>query len=358
MRRWRSQAVVAVAWLLCGCTVTAPGAEAFYSDPGNTDTGVVETDTGAAAADTAVADSGVVDSGVVDSGVADVDQGPFTANPCWETKCTTAVNKCKASTGCVALAACVKKGGTVADCAQSLGNNAQEQSLFAKIETCGYGSCTAPSQGSCSAPGKNGSANRCDQRDPMWLCNCDQDCVVYGDCCSDLQSVCYGTGGGSADAGGSETTDTVKSPECGNGICEIGEAAATCPVDCKAAYTCGDGLCGQYEGMCAKDCLGGCVAQNCSPQYLACENDQDCAGLYAFIRYGNCYEDNGCSDAKCGAKFCTEAMKSCQASSSCMSLYACISSCSDQSCIDETCVAPLAAKLFALQECLQDKCGS
>lgn len=41
---------------------------------------------------------------------------------------------------------------------------------------------------------------------------------------------------------------------CGNGLCEAGESSATCPVDC-GLNGCGDGKCTGVEAFyCSKDC--------------------------------------------------------------------------------------------------------
>jgi hypothetical protein len=46
-------------------------------------------------------------------------------------------------------------------------------------------------------------------------------------------------------------------PECGNGICEIGENDTVCAVDCIYPGFCGDGECNGYENfdLCPEDCL-------------------------------------------------------------------------------------------------------
>ncbi len=47
-------------------------------------------------------------------------------------------------------------------------------------------------------------------------------------------------------------------PQCGNGICETGENASSCPTDCKPAAQCGNGICetGENASSCPTDCSG------------------------------------------------------------------------------------------------------
>ena len=51
-------------------------------------------------------------------------------------------------------------------------------------------------------------------------------------------------------------------PVCGNGTCEQGENADSCPGDCASTGKCGDGLCGNGETF--ENCAGDCMEPTCS----------------------------------------------------------------------------------------------
>ncbi len=94
----------------------------------------------------------------------------------------------------------------------------------------------------------------------LYMINCDGN-----DSCGWSASAGYydcGTAGGSDPSGSfSISCSTSTGPVCGNGTCESGETATSCPADCKTTTpaVCGDGKCQAPEtsDSCPSDCLIG-----------------------------------------------------------------------------------------------------
>lgn len=65
-------------------------------------------------------------------------------------------------------------------------------------------------------------------------------------------------------------------PACGDGVCEFGENAATCAVDCQ--MSCGDGLCtgGENARTCDSDCPAQCGDGACSHDEVPSSCPADC----------------------------------------------------------------------------------
>jgi hypothetical protein len=147
---------------------------------------------------------------------------------------------------------------------------------------------------------------------------------------------------------------------CGDGICDSGETAESCPEDCSV---CGDNLCTGDEtpATCAVDCYDMCIDSDGGRDYYvkgkisarfylfdepylleewdACEPGSR-HNLYEFICEGDYYatvkyecpgycEDGACHDAVCGDGFCdpAEDVISCGLD--------CATSCGDGYCIDD-----------------------
>ncbi|MBQ1926561.1 MAG: hypothetical protein II180_10655, partial [Proteobacteria bacterium] len=69
-------------------------------------------------------------------------------------------------------------------------------------------------------------------------------------------------------------------PVCGNGMCESGETASTCPADCKNSPVCGNGTCesGETVSTCPADCKNSPVCGNgtCESGETASSCPADC----------------------------------------------------------------------------------
>jgi len=201
-----------------------------------------------------------------------------------------------------------------------------------------------PAQAQCSGACGGGAADG--------SCYCDEACFEYGDCCGDVCTACptlAGCGGGNPgqgcgnvsyegccegqtlkycennqlktidcnqgpscgwqpegnfyDCGTSGSPDPSGmnpmncggggvNPICGNGACEAGENATSCPADCGGGTKCGNGICEQGESVgCPADCGGETVCGN-----GICE-----AGESAATCPGDCNsQPAGCGDKECG----------------------------------------------------------
>ena len=216
-----------------------------------------------------------------------------------------------------------------------------------------------PPTGSC--------AGKCGQYDKTWSCQCDTKCAsaANNDCCGDLATACPATSpivtcvetncptdvaACTADPACAKVLDCAKNctdqnclfgcvggsggfgnlppalqgvyncgnkancfqgggptaPVCGDGKCDTGETAASCPKDCGTTTppVCGDGKCdaGETAANCPKDCgstgtptLDQCIQSNCTASYTKCAADPACLAGLACVEGGkqiwNCVTD-------------------------------------------------------------------
>jgi hypothetical protein len=160
--------------------------------------------------------------------------------------------------------------------------------------------CTGPD--TCSATGNcNGIPLKCDDGnictmdscDPMFGCKpaamADGTACVTGDLC--LQSTCQ--------AAACTTIKNLCVGNCGNGTCDPGEDATTCPKDCQPVGKCGDGKCtpGETLQSCGFDCssITACAQTKCAPVTAACSTDPKCVSAVNCTI--TCGSDKLCSNA-------------------------------------------------------------
>jgi hypothetical protein len=90
---------------------------------------------------------------------------------------------------------------------------------------------------------------------------------------------------------------------CGNGKCDAGEDPGSCPADCKPPAGCGDGQCssGEKANTCPFDCdpQGKCLFSKCQSQTLACFTSTPCGQMYQCV--GQCQGNQTCAQ-NCAAK--------------------------------------------------------
>jgi hypothetical protein len=208
-------------------------------------------------------------------------------NECWGEKCPTELDACKAQPSCVAWNQCslIDDDDEKTTCYQGVGEKNPDHIdaetgnhvLYYALQECGWKACNDPNAGSCADPGKNGAENRCDQWDDAWVCNCDDACPQYEDCCADLEEVCGGE------------TPPPPEPDC------------LTDADCPAGQTCTDGAC--QPTACTPACDGKqCGDDGCGATCGTCEGASSCTAA------GICEsEPPACTDAcEEGSKGCTE----------------------------------------------------
>jgi len=90
-------------------------------------------------------------------------------------------------------------------------------------------------------------------------------------------------------------------PECGDGTCDNGESACSCPDDCPGS--CGDGCCHPAESCasCPQDCLIGCGDRCCAAGEESSTCPNDCATLADIALFQTCFSPNTePTPAECG----------------------------------------------------------
>ncbi|MGB0589457.1 MAG: hypothetical protein ACPGU1_07245 [Myxococcota bacterium] len=298
---------------------------------------------------------------VCGDGVCDPGEHTFNCRPdcepgdyllCLTGACPEVVQGCSASVACGDALVCLSQCDPDADdeaselcrsgCAANLGED--DAAAFQAILGCESDSDCRPDgpppvvepevdptlscEGRCGEPAS-------DERP----CACDTSCVIFGDCCADYEAECV---------------DAVAA-ECGDGACDDGEDAESCPDDCNGdgppVSECGDGACDDDESAdsCPDDCKGdgpaasglvACLKAECSDEYAACLEDEGCVDILDCIEecpggdqgcifgcsqqgefsiiaanMGSCGQQAGCFDdappgpsAECGDDICQEDM--------------------------------------------------
>ena len=196
---------------------------------------------------------------------------------------------------------------------------------------CGDGKCDVGETAvncavDCGGGGANSCVGKCGDYKEGAACQCDSGCAEYGDCCADFSKVC---GGGST-------------PKCGDGNCDAGESASTCPADCGGSST----------GLTV------CLKSKCASEYNACKSSSGCNGILLYIAAGDCAEANKCgSDSNCVQTKCANELNACQSNTACSALLGCLGNCKqgDQNCQGQ-CLAPGGSQYQTMGMCAQSKC--
>lgn len=102
-----------------------------------------------------------------------------------------------------------------------------------------------------------------------------QNCTAAPSCGWDGESARYscGTDGKPDPSGVAPKACQPFGPDCGNGLCEIGENDTVCPVDCLYPGFCGDGVCDGLEhfALCPEDCKENIC--DIDPPWGCCDGD-------------------------------------------------------------------------------------
>ena len=117
-------------------------------------------------------------------------------------------------------------------------------------------------------------------------------------------------GNGTCDAGETKASCPADcgttTNKCRNGTCDAGETAKSCPADCGGTTTsCGDGTCdpGETTANCPADCPAAgtdptaCLQANCATEYNACGTDQKCVDLLTCLNKCTSASDTACINA-------------------------------------------------------------
>ena len=193
---------------------------------------------------------------------------------------------------------------------------------------CGDGKCEAGESASSCPADCGGGANscaggKCGKFVEGATCQCDDQCAQFNDCCSDYAALCGGGG----------------TPKCGDGKCDAGESASSCPADCS----------GSSGGLIA------CMQSKCGSQYSACKSSSGCNGILIYLAAGECVAVNKCgSDPTCQQSKCGGEITACQSNSACMALNTCLGKCAagDQNC-QGACLGAGGSQYQALGACAQ-----
>ena len=114
------------------------------------------------------------------------------------------------------------------------------------------------------------------------------------------------TGAGDGDDADDDDDDSVA--VCGNGTCQSGESAASCPADCDSGPACGDGACNGTEttASCAVDCPAAneeCGDETCDATETTASCPSDCPCEGNVVGDDTCTGENVCVNGACVAAF-------------------------------------------------------
>lgn len=197
---------------------------------------------------------------------------------CIQSKCAKEWGACQADVGCKTLATCALACNDDQTC---LGNclKAGTQAavaLLVPIDSCGKTNGCLPAPNTAKC-----GDGKCDAGENAT--SCPADCKVASTC-----------GDGKCDSNETPTScpaDCKVASNCGNGKCDPGENASNCAADCKPVDGCGNGKCdpGETPSNCAKDCadVGICGDGICQPT----ENIEMCPD--------DCKASVTCGNGKC-----------------------------------------------------------
>ncbi len=174
--------------------------------------------------------------------------------------------------------------------------------------TGGFGTGGASGGGSC--------VGNCGFSDPTGTCFCDTDCVSFGDCCSDYNTVCGGSGGsgggGTGGTGGGGTGGVATGGTGGTGgttgSCQNAEecsnpATMICSpttLKCEAGQCTANSQCGTNQaclGQVASPVVGACYPK-CTPYASSsgCTSTKDCVPYLLDGSEGACFAKGTTAD--------------------------------------------------------------
>jgi uncharacterized protein (TIGR03382 family) len=237
-------------------------------------------------------------------------------NECWEEKCTTEIDACKAQPSCVEWNQCeqIEETTEQTTCYQEViakypneVDSSPKHILYYELQTCGWTNCNDPTAASCADPGLEGAENRCGQWSNDWPCNCDDGCQQFGDCCDDYGEVCNNEMPPQPDCledsdcpDGQVCTDSTCQPEactpsCDGKQCGDDGCDSTCGT-CEGASSCtAAGICEAEPPACTDGCEEG--SKGCTEQTpWSCE--KAASGCFEQVPGDAC---EGCVDGACPA---------------------------------------------------------
>ena len=280
-----------------------------FADPMPPDAAMSDAESDAAESDASdvgpvfdVTESDVTESDVTESDVVEPEpdateppSGQFSESECWDEMCPEQINACKADANCSSYAGCIVNSANdtaletcLTELQTALGEEvfAAASDLYQKIGLdCGWAAC-ATTEGTCA--GNCGNYNGSD------VCNCDEQCWSFGDCCQDICDVCA--------AENADECGTACVPACDGKSCGPDGCGGSCGA-CTPGESCGeDGTCGS---SCTNECEDGEVgcdgdsAWICGMNSLGCTaySTTDCAGSGQVCSEGMCVDSRADGDA-------------------------------------------------------------
>ena len=217
----------------------------------------------------------------LDCGATDGGGGPKTPFECIQAACQSAVIGCATHSQCAQTLGCIAScgnAGCLGECRQKAYVNG-----FLPAPTSALFDCVKAS--GCT----NGGGSQCGDGicEPGEASACPADCGGTGPVCGD--GVCEE----GEDAASCVMDCGSVGPICGNGLCQFGEDAKNCATDCQGGPNCGDGQCEDVEWKtCPADCVTPgptCGNQKCEPG----ENQATCPQ--------DCQPSTVCGDGACSA---------------------------------------------------------